>query len=100
MPNRLLAIGDIHGCAIALKTLIDAIDPGEDDTVVVLGDVINYGPNTRGVVVQLLDLSRRCRLILLKGNHEEMLFHALNGRDDRRYWESCGGIPTHRSYPE
>ena len=100
MPDRLYAIGDIHGCATALKTLIDAIDPGEDDTVVVLGDVIDYGPDTKGAIQQLLDLSGRCRLILLIGNHEEMLFNAFSGRDDRRYWESCGGIPTRRNYPE
>ena len=100
MTERLYAIGDIHGCATALKALIDAIDPGQDDTIVVLGDVIDYGPDTKGAVRQLLDLSGRCRLVLLMGNHEEMLFNASSGRDDRRYWESCGGIPTRRNYPE
>jgi serine/threonine protein phosphatase 1 len=98
--GRLFAIGDIHGCSIALRTLIDAIAPNPDDTIVVLGDVIDYGPDTKGAIQQLLDLSGRCRLILLTGNHEEMLFNAFSGRDDRRYWESCGGIPTRRNYPE
>jgi hypothetical protein len=41
MPKRLFAIGDIHGCHVALKTLIAAIDPKAEDTIVVLGDVID-----------------------------------------------------------
>lgn len=98
--NRLFAVGDVHGCSVALKTLIDAINPQPDDAVVFLGDVIDYGPDSRGVVQQMIELSGRCRLILIQGNHEEMLFNARRGRDDRRYWESCGGVPTRKSYPE
>jgi hypothetical protein len=47
MPNRIFAIDDIHGCFTALKTLIEAIDPRPDETVVVLGDVIDSGPDSR-----------------------------------------------------
>jgi len=100
MPQRLFAVGDVHGCSIALKTLIETIAPGPDDTLVFLGDVIDYGPDTRGVIEQLIDLSNRCRVILIQGNHEEMLFKALRSRDNRRYWESCGGVTTRRNYPE
>jgi serine/threonine protein phosphatase 1 len=75
--NRLFAIGDIHGCSIALKALIDAIAPRPDDTIVILGDVIDFGPDSRGAVHQLIDLSERCRLILVEGNHEEMMFRAV-----------------------
>jgi len=99
MPHRLIAIGDIHGCSDALRALLAAIDPRPDDTIIVLGDVIDYGPQTDRVIEQLIDLAGRCRLILLKGNHEEMLFGALLGRDDRRFWESCGGVTTRRCYP-
>jgi serine/threonine protein phosphatase 1 len=99
MPNRLIAIGDIHGCNDALCALLAAIDPRPDDTIVVLGDVIDYGPQTDRVIEQLIDLAGRCRLILLKGNHEEMLFGALLGRDDRHFWERCGGVMTRRCYP-
>src|SRR5262245_50142615 len=42
MPSRLFAIGDIHGCATALRTLIAAIDPRPEDTIVLLGDVIDW----------------------------------------------------------
>src|SRR5438034_496219 len=100
MPNRLFAIGDIHGCSTALKSLIQAIELRPDDTIVVLGDVIDYGPDTKGCIEQLIDLSNRCNLVLIQGNHEEMLFKSTLGRDDRRYWESCGGTTTRRNYPD
>lgn len=100
MPERLFAIGDVHGCSTALKTLIETIAPGPDDTLVFLGDVIDYGPDTRGVIEQLIELSNRCRVILIQGNHEEMLFKALGNRDERRHWESSGGGTTRRNYPE
>ena len=64
MPNRLFAIGDIHGCATALRTLIESIGPQPQDTVVVLGDIIDWGPDSRECVRQVIDLSNRCRLVL------------------------------------
>jgi serine/threonine protein phosphatase 1 len=99
LPKRLFAIGDIHGCGTALKTLIEAIDPQPDDTIVVLGDVIDWGPDSRDCVQQLIDLSSRCRLILIRGNHEEMLFSALESESKLRSWLDLGGEETLKSYP-
>jgi serine/threonine protein phosphatase 1 len=98
MPNRLFAIGDIHGCNVALKTLIEAIDPQPEDTVVLLGDVIDWGPDFRDCVRQVIELSNRCRLVLVRGNHEEMLFAALESRSELRYWLKFGGEATLKSY--
>jgi serine/threonine protein phosphatase 1 len=56
MANRVIAIGDIHGCSIALRRLIDAVQPRSADTVVTLGDYINRGPDGRGVIDQLIAL--------------------------------------------
>ena len=61
MPGRLFAIGDIHGCNVALKTLIDTINPQPDDTIVGLGDVIDWGPDSRDCVQQLIELSEAIR---------------------------------------
>ena len=99
MPARIIAIGDIHGCNVALKTLIEAIDPRPDDTIVVLGDVIDWGPDSRDCVRQLIDLSGRCQFILVRGNHEEMLFAALESQSELRYWLNFGGEETLKSYP-
>jgi serine/threonine protein phosphatase 1 len=86
MPNRTFAIGDIHGCATALRTLVEAIDPRPGDTIVVLGDVIDWGPDSRDCVRQLIELSNRCHFILILGNHEEMLFSALESESQLRSW--------------
>lgn len=99
MSNRLFAIGDIHGCNLALRALIEAIDPRPDDTIVVLGDVIDWGPDSRGCVQQLIDLSTRCQFILVRGNHEEMLYAALESQSELRYWLNFGGDETLKSYP-
>lgn len=97
-PGRLFAIGDIHGCSTALRTLIDTIDPRPEDTVVTLGDYVDWGPDSRGVLELLIALSRRCHLIPLLGNHEEMLLAALDQRSELRYWQKFGGKETLNSY--
>jgi len=91
---RTIAIGDIHGCSTALNRLIEAIQPSEQDTLVILGDVIDWGPDSRGVIETLLRLSEQCRLIPLMGNHEEMLLAARRSRLEFRYWMQFGGDAT------
>ena len=49
MPGRTIAIGDIHGCAAALRALVAAIKPAAEDTIVPLGDYVDRGPDSRGV---------------------------------------------------
>ncbi len=98
MPGRTIAIGDIHGCSLALAALVDAIDPGPEDLLVPLGDYIDRGSDSRGVLEQLLDLRERCVLVPLLGNHEEMLLAALTDRMALRFWLSCGGSETIASY--
>ncbi|MBX9792313.1 MAG: serine/threonine protein phosphatase [Pirellulales bacterium] len=98
MPARTIAIGDIHGCSTALRALIEGIDPRPDDTIVTLGDYIDRGPDSRGVIETLIGLKQRCRLVLLMGNHEEMLFQAFRGPDDLRFWLQFGGEETLDSY--
>lgn len=99
MPNRLFAIGDIHGCHVALGALIEAIDPHPDDTIVTLGDYVDWGPDSRSVIRQLIELSGRCRLIPLLGNHEELLLGALESDSALRSWLDLGGEQTLLSYP-
>jgi serine/threonine protein phosphatase 1 len=98
MPGRTIAIGDVHGCSMALAALIDAIDPQPEDTLVALGDYIDRGPDSRGVLDQLIALRQRCRLIPLLGNHEEMLLGALGNRSVLQCWLGCGGVEMLASY--
>jgi Calcineurin-like phosphoesterase len=98
MTSRVIAIGDVHGCAIALDTIIQRIGPQADDTIVMLGDCVDRGPDSRGVIEQLLTLKDRCRLVPLLGNHEEMMLNHLDGRPQPDNWLECGGAETLRSY--
>ena len=98
MAGRTIAIGDIHGCQAALAALIDTIAPGSEDTLVTLGDYIDRGAHSSGVVDQLIALARRCRLVPLLGNHEELLLDALRDITNLRRWLTLGGADTLRSY--
>ena len=98
MPGRTIAIGDIHGCSMPLDAVLDAIKPRPEDTIVTLGDYIDRGPDSRGVLERLIDLGRRCQLELILGNHEEMLFEALAGSLPLKYFLRLGGDATLDSY--
>lgn len=97
---RLIAIGDIHGCAAALRALLAAIDPRPDDTVVTLGDYVDRGLDSKGVLDELILLADRCRLMPILGNHDEMMLHAKDGKDDLRFWLECGGQTALDSYDD
>ena len=98
MPERIIAIGDIHGCSAALRKLIEVIKPAPDDTLIPLGDCVDRGPDSRGVMEQLLALRERCRLFPLIGNHEEMMLNFLDGRPQPDNWLEVGGAATVDSY--
>lgn len=98
MPGRTIAVGDIHGCREALRALLEAIGPGPDDNIITLGDYVDRGPDSRGVIELLLGLSRGCRLVPLLGNHEEIMLAAMNDREALRRWLACGGADTLLSY--
>ena len=98
MPPRVIAIGDVHGCATALRALVESIDPQPDDTLIPLGDCVDRGPDSRGVIDQVLALRQRCQLVPLLGNHEEMMLNYLDGRAQPDDWLLCGGDATLESY--
>ena len=98
MPTRVIAIGDIHGCAVAMRTLIQVIKPQLEDTLVILGDCVDRGPDSAQVIEQLLALREKCRLVPLLGNHEEMMLNFLCGLRQPDDWLQCGGAETLESY--
>ncbi len=98
--GRLFAIGDIHGCPDELAAILKAIAPAANDTVVFVGDYVDRGPSARDVIDQLLELRRGpAEIILLKGNHEDMMLSYLGLPG--RYGDSFlfnGGSQTLESY--
>jgi serine/threonine protein phosphatase 1 len=93
---RILAIGDIHGCLTALDTLLDAVAPEPDDQIIALGDYVDRGPDSRGVLDRLIALYAGGRVVPLRGNHDVMMMEARKGRD--LGWLLVGGKQTLRSY--
>jgi serine/threonine protein phosphatase 1 len=98
VPGRTLAIGDIHGCDVALQTLLDTLGLRSDDTVVVLGDAVDRGPASRQVVERLLQLADECRLVFVLGNHEQMMVESLSDGTGIEAWLRYGGAATLQSY--
>lgn len=98
MSDRLIAIGDVHGCSLALQALLEAIAPGPTDIVVMLGDYVDRGPDSRGVVDSLIDLAQQTRLVCLMGNHEEMMLAVLKHGEPHHGWLRHGGVETLESY--
>ena len=91
-------IGDVHGCAKALRSLHMALKLGSNDEVVFLGDYVDRGPNSKDVIEQLINLSQCCRVIALRGNHEVMLQAVVTHGSDDSIWMRSGGKATVVSY--
>jgi serine/threonine protein phosphatase 1 len=98
MRSRTIAIGDIHGCSVALDALLEAIRPRPADYVVTLGDYINRGPDSRGVIERLIELENQCRLVPLLGNHDQTLLDVRSGKYPINWLLDIGENATLDSY--
>ncbi|MCW5891766.1 MAG: serine/threonine protein phosphatase [bacterium] len=101
MSGRLFAIGDIHGCLRELEALLSGLPLVAGDTVCCVGDYIDRGRDSKGVIDLLLAARERSdvRWVFLKGNHEDMCL-AFLGRPGRwgESWMQNGGGAAIRSY--
>jgi serine/threonine protein phosphatase 1 len=95
---RTLAIGDIHGCLRALDTLLAEVRPQPDDLVITLGDYVDRGPDSKGVIDRLLELSKTLHLVCLRGNHDFMMQGARYNYAAQQEWLLMGGKETLASY--
>lgn len=95
------AIGDIHGRLDLLKLAADAIMDdlaGRSGRVICLGDYVDRGPDSKGVIEFLMGAQRDGAMTCLKGNHEDMLVDScMHGRDEGM-WLGNGGMATIASY--
>ncbi len=96
--TRHLAIGDIHGCFNALRTLTEFVDPAPEDILITLGDYVDRGPNSCAVLDWLIHHHNSKRLIALRGNHEIMMLDARDNKEAYRQWLNVGGSATLKSY--
>ena len=96
--GRKLAIGDIHGCDVALSALLNGIRLTSADTVILLGDLIDRGPQSKAVIDRLIQLQDKVTLVGICGNHEEMLLQSLDRGSPRMMWVGSGAIATLNSF--
>ena len=97
MP-RTLAIGDIHGYLNALETLVDFVSLKSDDILITVGDYVDRGPDSAGVIDWLIEKFDEGQLVPLRGNHDIMMLDALDDGEWEGGWQSLGGDKTLDSY--
>lgn len=84
-PNiRRFAIGDIHGCSRTFRKLIKKLNLSLNDEVYILGDMINRGKDSSGVLDYIIKLKDKgYKFFPLRGNHEQTLLNVLNNYPER-----------------
>ena len=103
-PPRCYVIGDIHGRSDLLDRMVDAIardvaqNPSAESLTVTLGDYVDRGPDSRGVLDRLARNPFPTQYIALKGNHEELLETFLIRPEIGSQWRRLGGLETLHSY--
>jgi serine/threonine protein phosphatase 1 len=100
---RLYVIGDIHGRLDLLDRMVDVIrsdveEHGAEALTVTLGDYIDRGPDSRGVLDRLASNPFPTPYIALKGNHEALLEAFLADPAVAKHWRAVGGAETLHSY--
>lgn len=102
--ERVYAIGDVHGCADLLASLArqierdDAIRPEARTTIILLGDLIDRGPDSAGVIDFVLDWKENRTVRTIAGNHEEMFLASVRSEEVLRRFLHYGGQETLLSY--
>lgn len=106
-------IGDVHGYVNTLRTLLDKLELNSDDRIIMLGDLIDRGPDSKGVLDVILDLKAAGHEVkCLMGNHEQMMLKSYkeeldNGKGflrflkkdtTRKSWLNMGGDTTMKSF--
>lgn len=100
MSPRSFVIGDIHGCSATLRWLVDGtLRPLPGDRIYLLGDLIDRGPDSKGVLDYIFELRQRGLAVnTVRGNHEEMLLQACRDRNSLAMWLANGGQTTLESF--
>lgn len=81
--KRTIIVGDVHGCLEELQELIQQLAPNANDHVIFIGDLIDRGPDSIGVVHQVEQLSALFKVSLILGNHEDKFLRYVHHMDTK-----------------
>jgi diadenosine tetraphosphatase ApaH/serine/threonine PP2A family protein phosphatase len=84
--HRTIVVGDVHGCSRELDQLLERLGPTSSDTVVFVGDLVNRGPDSSGVLRLVREIGARS----VMGNHEHRLLAARASRAEGKTWPRLG----------
>ena len=98
--SRNIAIGDVHGCVKTLRFLIEEkVCPTKSDKLFFMGDYVNKGPDSKGVMDYLLQLKRsELDVTFLRGNHDQLMINAWREKDSFNEFLDRGGESTMQSF--
>jgi serine/threonine protein phosphatase 1 len=102
--QRVYAVGDIHGRLDLFEQLLQRIEEDNarrgpaETTLILLGDLVDRGPESRGVVDRAMQLVQTGKVRVLAGNHEEMLLTSIESDEALRHFLRHGGKETLFSY--
>ena len=97
------AIGDIHGGVKTFRALLRKIDLRHSDQLFTLGDYVDRGPDSKGVLDTIMELLRAgYDVTALRGNHDDMMLSAITDASDNlaRSWFGNWGESFGIDYPE
>lgn len=98
--GRRFAVSDIHGCLRTFNDLLTKINLTPEDTLFILGDYIDRGPDSKGVIDRIWELEKQgFNLHCLRGNHEQMMTVTQYFPDKASHWLRNGGQATLDSFP-
>src|SRR5699024_5639342 len=97
--KRILAISDIHGELELFDSLLEKLNyDADEDQLILLGDYVDRGRDSKGVLNRVSELKRN-GAIVLRGNHDEMMLNAVNGVPEAlERWERNGALITLQSH--
>ena len=96
---RSIAIGDIHGCVKTFSKLLDEINLKKEDELVLLGDYIDRGAESKAVIDFIFSLLEAgYNIKCLRGNHEQLFMNATEVDDKYPRWLRSGGDATLQSF--
>lgn len=99
MKPRTITIGDIHGCIKTFEKMLETIELQKEDRLILLGDYIDRGPDSKAVVDLILALrDDSYDIITLMGNHEKMLLDSIENEAGLLNWKVNGAQSTLKSF--